>query len=304
MLKKSRQIPEELHKMRSINARMILLEQDKWSYYAAEKGFEGEGRFDELTAKLQNQCYIINGLLLKLGNKYFQIDTVLIYQRTIYLIDVKNFEGEYIYEPKKLKTMAGKEIDDPLIQLQRCESLFRQLLQQYGLKYTTEAYLVYINPDFTLYQAPPNDSVILPTKLNRFLKKLNSEFSTLTKGHEKLADLLVSLDMGVYPYSTYPAYTYDGLQKGIIGPSSHKLSTFVRGNKIVCAETGLEESVQSAVMRSIDELILLFPEFQVTTNLVFEWCGGLVPKKTIRQILLKNYHLKGYGRWVYFVSKE
>ncbi|WP_082693046.1 nuclease-related domain-containing protein [Bacillus sp. FJAT-29814] len=303
MLKKSRQIPEELRKMRSINARMFLSEQEKRNYYAAEKGFEGEVKFDGLTVKLQNQCYIINGLLLKLGNKYFQIDTVLIYQKTIYLIDVKNFEGEYIYESKKLKTMAGKEIDDPLIQLQRCESLFRQLLQQYNLNFHIEAYLVYINPDFTLYQAPPNDSVILPTKLNRFLKKLNTEFSTLTKGHENLANLLISLDIGDYPYSNYPAYTYEGLQKGIISSASHKLSTFLRGNRIVCRDSGLEESVESAVVGSVEELMLLFPGLKVTTNLVFEWCGLIVPKKTIRQILLRNYQLTGYGIWTYFTKK-
>ncbi|MCM3767335.1 nuclease-related domain-containing protein [Neobacillus niacini] len=304
MLKKSRQIPKDLRKMRILNARMSLLEQDKRNYYAAEKGYEGEVRFDELTARIENQCYIINGLLLKLGSKYFQIDTVLIYQRKIYLIDVKNFEGEYIYEPKKLKTMAGKEIDDPLIQLQRCESLFRQLLQQYGLNFHIEAILVYINPDFTLYQAPPNDSVILPSKLKSFMKKLNTEFSTLTKGHENLANLLISLDLGDYPYSNYPAYTYEGLQKGIISSSSHKLSTFLRSNKIVCRDSGVEESVESAVLRSVEELMLLFPDLKVTTNLVFEWCGMIVPKKTIRQILLKNYQLTGYGRWTFFTKKE
>ena len=115
------------------------------------------------------------------------------------------------------------------------------------------------------------------------MKKLNTEFSTLSKGHEKLAELLISLDLGDYPYSSYPAYTFEGLQKGIISSSSGKLSTFLQGNKIVCTESKVEEPVESAVLRSIEELMLLFPELKVTTNLVYDWCGMIVSKKQLEK---------------------
>ncbi|MCM3768734.1 NERD domain-containing protein [Neobacillus niacini] len=301
MLNKQRKVPKELLKMRSLNARMVLSELDLWNYLNAEKGFAGELKFDEHTRKLQSNCIIINGLLLKINNKYFQIDTVLIFQKKIYLIDVKNYEGEYIYEHKKLKTKAGKEIDDPLLQLQRCESLFRQILQQYRLNFHIESYLVYINPEFTLYQAPLNDSVILPTKFNHFMKKLNTEFSYLNGAHEQLADLLMSLDLGNYPFTQFPTYTQTDLKKGIICFLCHKLSTFLKGDKIVCTNCGVEEHIDSAVLRSIKELILLFPEQKITTIAVFDWCGMVGSKKMIHRILMKNYTAVGRKRHTYYV---
>ncbi|MBU8915728.1 hypothetical protein BGM25_06670 [Bacillus sp. FJAT-29953] len=82
MLKKARTLRKELLKMRSLNARMLLSDDDKWNYLNAEKGFAGELEFDKLTEKLQCQCQclVINDLQLKLNKSYFQIDTVIMYQ--------------------------------------------------------------------------------------------------------------------------------------------------------------------------------------------------------------------------------
>ncbi|MCH6268281.1 hypothetical protein [Neobacillus citreus] len=51
MLKKPRTLRKELRKIRSLNARMLLLDDDKWNYLNAEKGFAGELEFDKLTEK-------------------------------------------------------------------------------------------------------------------------------------------------------------------------------------------------------------------------------------------------------------
>ncbi|MCM3764865.1 hypothetical protein [Neobacillus niacini] len=53
----------------------------------------------------------------------------------------------------------------------------------------------------------------------------------------------------------------------------------------MCADCGAEEAVDAAVLRSVRELIMLFPEIKITTSLLHEWCGGMVSRKTIRRIL-------------------
>lgn len=300
MLKKPRTLRKELRKMRSLNARMLLSDDDKWNYLNAEKGFAGELEFDKLTEKLQCQCLVINDLQLKLNKSYFQIDTVIIYQREIYLIDVKNFEGDFYYDADGHLKKGNREIKNPLNQLERCENLFRQLLQNYGYKYHVESYLVHINPEFTLYQAPQNDHVIFPTQIKKFMKKLEKPFSRLNEGHERMADLLISLDLEEFPFAEFPPYEYTQLQKGVLSSSCHTLSTSLEGNKIVCGLCGQEESVDSAVLQSVRELVMLFPEIKITTNLVFEWCNEMVSKKTIRRILLQNYIAKGNTLGRYF----
>jgi Nuclease-related domain len=300
MIKKPRQVPKELLMARSLNGRMDLLEDEKWKI---EKGFVGEIKFDSLTDELlHNKCWIINGLWLKSGDSTFQIDKVLIFLKKIYLIDVKNFEGDYHFDSEGHFKKADKFLKDPVNQLQRAEDLFRQLLQQYGFHFDIQSYLVYINPEFTLYNAPQNEFVILPTQINRFLKKLNYEYSKINDAQEKLADLLVSLDLVDSPYATYPPYSFEGLRKGIMSSSCHRLLTTVKGDKVVCDDCGEEEVLDAAVLRSVRELMMLFPGMKITSNLVYEWCGGVVSKRTIRRILKKNFQLIRKSKYSYYVE--
>ena len=45
------------------------------------------------------------------------------------MFEVKNYEGDYYYESDRLYMKPKSEINNPLIQLKRTESLLRQLFQ-------------------------------------------------------------------------------------------------------------------------------------------------------------------------------
>jgi hypothetical protein len=300
MIKKPRLVPKELMMSWSLNARANLLGDEKWK---KEKGLAGEVKFDLLTDEmLHKKCYIINGLWLKSGDSAFQIDKILIFQKIIHLIDVKNYEGDYYYDTNGRLRKIDKILNDPLGQLKRADTLFRQILQQNNIQFDIVSYLVFVNPEFTLY-APQNESVILPTQVNRFLKKLNNEYSWLNQGHEKLADLLVSLDLVDSPYATYPAYEFGSLKKGLLCCKCHRLSTIVRGDKLVCGDCGAEDPVDDAVLRGVRELVMLFPGMKITTSLVYEWFGGKLSRKTIRRNLLQNCESIGNTKYRYFKLK-
>ena len=171
---KSRTESAELLILRSLNTRMNLSDKDKQHYFNLKKGYEGEVIFDSLTEKLQCECLILNDLLLKLNNTTFQIDTLIIFSETIYFFEVKNYEGDYYYESDRLYKKPKSEIINPLNQLSRSESLLRQLLHNLGFNIPIDASVVFINPEFTLYQTPLNKPFIFPTQINRYLKNLNT----------------------------------------------------------------------------------------------------------------------------------
>lgn len=297
---KSRTESDELKIWRILNARMDLTEKEKKNYLYKEKGFEGEVKFDLLTVKLPCEQLILNDLLLEVNNTKFQIDTTIIFQETIDLCEVKNYEGDYLYSNDSFYTLSGKEIQNPLDQLKRCESLFRQLLQSLGYKIPIEGKLIFINPQFTLYNAPQNQSIIFPTQINRFMKKLNSKPSKLSERHKKLADKLISLHQIESPYKRLRPYEFGQLRKWITCASCYSLLTSVRGKKIVCGVCGREETVESAIMRSVEEIRLLFPDKKITTGGIYEWCGIIPSKTMIWRILKKNMKSIGYGQWTYF----
>lgn len=167
---------------------MELSPKDKFHLTNLEKGYRGEIEFDRLTENLSEERYIIDDLLLQVNNSYFQIDKVIISGGLIHLLDVKYNEGDYYLESDKFYSVtSGREFKNPVIQLKRSETLFRQLLQNLKLNYLVQASVVFNNPEFTLYQAPMDQPLILPTQINRFLKELNETPSKMDENHKLLA---------------------------------------------------------------------------------------------------------------------
>jgi hypothetical protein len=165
--------------------------KEKQYYINLEKGYEGEKKFEKLLENQLRDFLILSDLLLEKNNTVFQIDSTLIFQKKIHLFEVKNYEGDFYIEKDIWYSRSGTEINNPLEQLKRSESLFRRLLQDLRLTLPVEAHLIFINPEFTLYQAPMNLPIILPTQLNHFIKKINMTSSKLNGSHTSWVNLQV-----------------------------------------------------------------------------------------------------------------
>lgn len=283
-----------------MNKRMKLTEDEQMYYLNQEKGFQGEVQFDRLTEKLQRDCHILNDLQLESNKSSFQLDSSLIFQETYSLFDVKNFEGEYVYGDEYFKTPSGRDIQNPLDQLKRSKLLLSNLLQSVGSKLTVEAYVIFINPQFTLFQTPPDLPFVLPTQLDRFMRKLDQKPSRLNQSHKNLADKLISLHQTVPPKIQLPNYSYETVKKGLTCCKCDSFSVMIVGKKLICGKCGVEEMVTVAVMRNVEEFKLLFPERKITTNVILEWCGVVDSRKRISRVLGKNLKITGLGQWAFY----
>lgn len=299
---KPRTVSNELAILRFLNKRMKLSEEDKRHYLNKEKGYQGELVFDRLTEKLQSNVYVLNDLCLELNHTVFQIDTLIISQKTIFPIEIKNFEGDFQYDSDEFRMLfSNLEITNPLDQLKRNKILLGSLLKHKGFNLAIEGYITFVNPEFSLYNAPVNPSIIFPTQLNRFIKKIDSISSELNQQHKRLADTLIGMHMDKSPFTRLPAYNFNQLQKGILCASCRSFETIVREMEIMCKSCGFVEYIDSGVLRNVEELQLLFPNEKITTNFVHEWCKIVKSKKTIRRILLQNFKPVGDRRYRYFV---
>ncbi|ARK32633.1 Nuclease-related domain protein [Halalkalibacter krulwichiae] len=250
--------------------------------------------------KISCECLILNDLLLKKHNTTFQVDSLIIFQDSIYMFEVKNYEGDYYYESERLYKTPNNEISNPLNQLNRSESLMRQLLYDLGYHLPIYASVIFINPEFTLYQAPRNLPFIFPTQVESVLKKMKSIPSKLNEKHKILANHLMSLHIKESPFTLVPPYNYDQLRKGITCAKCSSLSNTVAGNLCICKQCGYEEVVATAVMRNIKEFKLLFPNQKITTSIIHDWCKVVDSKKRIKRILEKNFTIVGVHRWAYY----
>jgi hypothetical protein len=230
------------------------------------------------------------------------MDSLLLFQKLVHLYEVKNFEGDYYIENDIWYSASGNMIKDPLKQLSDNESALKRLLQEFGLTYSIEPYLVFINPEFTLYNAPRNSSIILPTQLNRFMKKMNRMPSRITEKHSMFSEHLMLRHLEKSPYSKVPNYSYDTLRKGMFCKVCYGMFHF-SNERLICTGCGCEESLDSTVLRSIEEFVLLFPNMKLSVNTIFDWCSVVPSKKTIRRILKQHYDVVIKGKESYYVIR-
>ncbi|WP_017756717.1 nuclease-related domain-containing protein [Calidifontibacillus oryziterrae] len=301
MLLKSRLESNELLALRYLSRRMELTEKEKYHYLNLEKGYEGELQFDLLAKSLKEERYIINDLLLEVNNNFFQIDCLMISQGVIHILDIKNYHGDCYFEANKLYSVATKrEYKNPIDQLNRSANLFRQFLQNLRQNFLVEASVIFINPEFTLYHASMDKPFIFPTQVNRFLEDLNKTPSKLNESHKKLAQSIVSLHKTENPFTSLPKYNYEQLHKGIYCNTCKSFKVYKKNNILLCSNCGGKEKIETAILRSAREFMLLFPEQKVTTQSIYDWCNLDVSKRTICRILKKNYTTIGSTNNTYY----
>lgn len=299
---KERYESDELKRLRYLNVRIILSDKDALHYSTIKKGFEGELKFDEWAAEnLPANWITINDLLLEFINTLFQIDSLIFTGEKIYLFNVKNLEGDYYMKDGKWYSPNNTELIDPLNQLIRSESLLKKLLQNLGYNIPIAPFLLFINPEFHLYEAPKNLPIIYPTQLNRFSNKLNMQTSKTTDYHKKMAKKLISLHIKKSPYERVPEFHFGELKKGITYACCGSFVSGVVERKLVCDKCGLEEDLETAVLRGVEEYVFLFPDRRITTESIYEWCGGVLSKRSIRRILIRNLKLVSFSKYSYYV---
>ncbi|MFS0862415.1 nuclease-related domain-containing protein [Fredinandcohnia sp. 179-A 10B2 NHS] len=301
MLHKVRTKSNELLILESLNLRMSLSEKEKQHYLNLKKGYEGEVLFDSFTEKLTNKCIVLNDLLLKYNNTLFQIDSVIIHSNNLLFYEVKNLDGDYFFEADKLYKSPKTEIINPLLQLNKSETLLRQLLKQLGFNFAVKASIVFINPEFTLYQTPLNKPFIFPTQLKRHINDLDELPYNITNQHHKLAEKLISIHLDESPYNSLPSYKYDQIKKGITCSMCGSFSVEAERYSCTCLECGQKERNELVVLRNVKEIKLLFPTKSLTTKVVQDWSNNLITTKVIRNTLEKNYKKAGIHQWTYYI---
>ena len=287
---KERTEPIILSKLRILNKRLDLADEEKRYFSYLDKGFKGELQFDAMTEKLTSSCLILNELLLEVERTTFQIDTLIIFAGTLYLFEIKTNQGDYLYKQEGLTSITtGVSIKNPLDQINRTKLLFKKLLNQLGYNFKIQGSVVFINPEFTLYHAHPDLPFIFPTQIKRLLENLNNQPGKPSANQYKLATKLTSLHQIETSYNKLPPFHYDELKKGITCSDCESFSVEAVGQKLLCKECGHSEKVELAVLRCISEFQLLFPDRPITTPAIHEWCSVITDGKRISRILAKHF---------------
>ncbi|MDQ0353086.1 ribosomal protein L37AE/L43A [Alkalibacillus filiformis] len=160
MIVKEHEIPAKLLKLAA--AHKCLFEhhpdyrQVETELYRERSGYAGELRVDYPLSKLDFPHFILHDLRLRLFQNFFQMDTLLLTERFVLILEVKNFTGIITINPtfnQLIQTVDGEThtYDDPVIQV---EEQKQQQLQWLGFssvhELPVETLVVMANPKATL----------------------------------------------------------------------------------------------------------------------------------------------------------
>lgn len=300
-----RQPPKELVLFDYLRGRFHFSNADKQRYQNILKGYKGEKQFSTLIQEQLQQDYLcIPDLLLEHQGTVCQFDMLLIFQQTLYLFEIKNYQGEFQIENDHLHCYTtNKNYRNPKHQLKRSELMLKDLLSGMGAHFQMKAYVVFMNPQFTLFQATRDQPIILPTQVVDFVQSLNHIPGVISKKHQQLANKLNNMHINNSPYTRYPTYTFDQMRKGIF---CKKCRNCMERSRLYfyCSSCNYKENKDASVMRQIIEFSVLFPEQKIRTGIIHQWINKYITKVTLRNILVNYMHQEKNYRYTYYTFKN
>lgn len=276
------------------------LEKKHHNYYLNfDKGFIGECGIDGQTERLGPNCLVLNDLQLEIRLAPFQIDTLLIGANKMVLLEIKNFEGVHQWGERKLTKESGLSLENPTLQVQKTQTRLEFLLESLGCQMRVEAYVVFINPEFTLYNVPNDAGYILPSQIPEFFRTLQKQLTKPSEEQYELAKALVNLHDPDYPCKM-PEYNFNQLRKGIPCPQCGTLAETFKGHYQTCVSCGQRMNVKRSIKASIEEFHILFPEEKMSTSRMLEWCGS-GDKNRVYRVLKEGYSAIGKNSGRYYL---
>lgn len=130
-----------------------------------QKGYNGERRLDYYLRSLTKDYYILNDVGLKIRNQTLQIDSLIITPNSLYLIEVKNFDGTLTFDTVQrqlFQTINQTETTYkyPLTQADNTVYLMMQWLQYHNLpSIPIHSYIALAQPS-TMVRVKGDESLI------------------------------------------------------------------------------------------------------------------------------------------------
>lgn len=285
----------------TLEGRYELPPKERTAFKRLQQGYEGEKHFSELlSARVRNHCIPIFDLGLKPNGNECQLDALLIFQTVIYHLEIKNLKGDYYTENNRWFLSNNKEIQNPLNQLSRSKLIIQEFLTQYKCTIPIRSQIIFMNPEFYLFQAPMDLPAIFPAHLHRFIQQLEKTTSTLNPYHERLAKYLTAAHVLRSKHESLPEYKYDQIKKGLFCKKCRSPLGFFSPRKLICKKCEVTCNSESVIMQSVTEFNLLFPEKPITVSSIHHWSRGMISKDIIKRILLKNLKLVPKGNSSYY----
>lgn len=285
--------------LRALKWRLPLDDDAKYYLERLERGFEGENEFSEILASY-NTCTSIHDFTFEIDGSTRQIDTVFLSNNECILFEVKNYIGDFIYKEDEFYVYHNmQKIPSPVRQLDDATEKFRELLYRLDIRRSVRKFVVFINEEFHLYNAPDHLSIITRAQLRRALNNLTRHQQVANSATLNLKDTLLKLNIkDTRP--TQVLYHYDDLKKGLFCYRDGAVLESYNRVTLVCPTCGSKISVKDAVLQSAQDFYTLFPRENLTIPTLYDFSGRILSKYNLRKVLFEACERHSQARGTYY----
>lgn len=290
----------------SLFTRKQLSPQENHRYIQLQKGYEGEKRLEKLFQKGNyNKIAALFSNLYEYDAREFQIDCTLITSDAIYLLEVKNYAGNFTMRNNNLYYLeTNREITNPLNQLKRTELLFKNMLADLKINIQVRSFIVFVNETFVLYNASENLPIVLPPQVERFFQKINQNVYTLTEQTSKITKILMQQHKSTSNFERRPIYDILDCRRGLFCMHCHAKLKRAGRQTFKCKQCNKKSIADKAVLYAIAQFHLLFPEKKITIGDLLDWCGHMVSEGFMRNVFKKYLEAVPKSKYTYYYFKN
>lgn len=309
ILKQTAQYPTELDFQRIITARDFRnITKNKSNLERIETGLLGEEKLIRLLKEQKKENWIVIRNLWLNYNNNFEIDLILITNYCVYLFEVKNYTGTFIYENGAC-ILNGWRMDNDVIQQTR--KIYLRVKRMFaGLQapVNVKGILVFIGDrNKVRINSPVEDITILDLPdfyeyIEGIVRDENKRRSQIISSNEIISQLQKFEIMHPYLPKPISRDTFDKLQTGIHCAQCKSFNIEIKKLSIEC-QCGLEESREKAMVRTICDYGVLNYTGKLTTSAIYNFLGNTASDTYTQEILAKHFEMVPKNKYTFYKVK-
>ena len=281
--------------------RVDFTEQEKFIFYRQTLGDEGERVVSEMIQGLiRSDYYWLEDLYFKHFSGHVQIDGLLISDQGVYLLEVKNLVGEYVYEDGVWRK-NGYELDrDYFTQIKRASEIVRAVLRSLGFQVPVLSKLILASDmDNVKFIDDPGEQVLRRWEVKPYIEKLMKESARGVKTIDSstVREAILGLKAEAPPVKELDLQGRQVLLGILCDHCNSKMDLGSSRYHAVCRVCGYFENREKCILRSICEFSVLFPNLPPNSANICWFLGDSRLKDYLRRILNKYFKFSKKGRY-------
>lgn len=313
LLEDSRQTlskPLELQQLEVLDKRQGLSTEAKRKLWSQRTGFQGEQDFYEFLLRYKKPHWrILHRTWLNIGGR-LECDFIVITRVGIYFFEIKNYNGNLIYEYHQQSINQKSIPGDIFGQFKKMRDRTVEMCLSLNYSGKVSHQLVYINP-YYIAQVPEewSNSLLLYNQLKEYCEQmLRDEAITLPANvsPDRLVEYLAT-DFhceSPYPPQAISQIQFDQLHQGCECTMCGSFETVSSRYKLTCRQCHHQEPKDQAALRLIGDYAVLFPDQPLRAPHIAKLSGAALNKSYINKILKRYFKLISEEKTGQFVNPQ